>query len=130
MSKYGEPWRIVESPHVWSTVGRIDRADEIAIWPIIDSMADGDGKVEIALGLADENNHIERAVACVNACSGIEHPEAIAERIAALETALKCMMQEIASRHELVGDLRMTGDVSRYWSSWAGAEKALQKGTC
>ena len=74
MSKYGEPWRIVDSPHVWSTVGRIDRADEIAIWPIIDSMTDIDGKVETALGLADESGHLARAIACVNACVGMEDP--------------------------------------------------------
>ena len=84
MNKFGEPWRIVESPHVWSTVGRIDRADEIAIWPIIDSMTDLDGRVEIALGLADESGHIDRAIACVNACAGMEDPSAVPDLLAAL----------------------------------------------
>jgi len=89
MSKYGEPWRIVDSPHVWSTVGRIDRADEIAIWPIIDSMTDIDGKVETALGLADESGHLARAIACVNACAGMEDPAAVPDLLAACRVFLR-----------------------------------------
>jgi len=95
MSKYGEPWRVVESPKVFSNVARIDQASEVAIWPIIDTWSDGAGKVESYLGLADEPGHIERAIACVNALAGIENPEAVKEVIAAAREAEQLILRAV-----------------------------------